>query len=104
MTPTPLDSHVCAGALPLRLWEQACPTHRLVERFRSSNHIARTVGWAKARSSRRAHLERPKVGTLRFARPTDRFHGIALLVFRRPGEPVGAPWTVPLLRPSGTVQ
>src|SRR5713101_5147369 len=78
MTPTPLDSHVCAGALPLRLWEQACPTHRLVERFRSSNHIARTVGWAKARSSRRAHLERPKVGTLRFAHPTDRFHGIEL--------------------------
>src|SRR5437899_8367388 len=31
-----------------------------------------SVGWAKARFSRRAHLGRPKVGTLRFAHPTSR--------------------------------
>src|SRR5258708_27622891 len=24
LMPRPLDSHVCAGALPLRLWERAC--------------------------------------------------------------------------------
>jgi len=31
---------------------------------------SRTVGWAKARSSRRAHPDRMTVGTLRFAHPT----------------------------------